>query len=89
MSIVFREPHFGQGTGGGITAVHLSVQQGSGRDWLWTGNYQAASSLTAGAWNRLTIAVPANAATPLYQLGVQFLTGGAWSGTCYGDAVGW
>ena len=75
--------------GGGITAVQPYVQQGSSGGWLWTGNYQAASSLTAGAWNTLTVAVPANAATPLFQLGVQFFTGGAWSGTCYVDTVGW
>ena len=75
--------------GGGITAVQPFVQQGSAGGWLWTGNYQAASSLKAGAWNTLTVAVPANAATPLYQLGVQFFTGGAWSGTCYVDSVNW
>ncbi len=75
--------------GGGITAVQPYVQQGSGGGWQWTGAYQPVSSLKAGAWNTLTIAVPANATTPLYQLGVQFFTGGAWSGTCYVDTVSW
>ena len=75
--------------GGGITAIQPYVQQGSSGGWLWTGNYQAASSLKPGAWNTLTVAVPANAVTPLFQLGVQFFTGTAWSGTCYIDSVNW
>ncbi len=75
--------------GSGITAVQPYVQQGSAGGWAWSGSYQAASSLKAGAWNTLTVAVPANAVTPLYQLGVQFFTGGAWSGTCYVDSVSW
>jgi len=75
-------------SGSGITAVQPYVQQGSG-GWSWTGSYQAASSLKAGAWNTLTVAVPANASTPLYQLGVQFFTGGPWSGTCSVDTVTW
>ena len=49
----------------------------------------APSSLTAGAWNTITVTVPANAVTPLYQLGVQFTTGAAWTGTCYIDTVSW
>lgn len=74
---------------GGVTAVQPFVQQGSGGGWVWTGDYQAASSLKAGAWNTLTVAVPTNASTPLHQLGVQFFTGSAWSGTCYVDSVSW
>jgi len=76
-------------TGSAISAVQPYVQQGSGGGWLWTGNYQAIGSLIAGAWNTITVVVPANAVTPLYQLGVQFFTSAAWSGTCYIDSVGW
>ncbi len=75
--------------GSGITAVQPYAQQGSSDGWQWTGNYLPVSSLKAGAWNTLTVAVPTNAATPLYQLGIQFFTGGAWSGTCYVDTVSW
>jgi len=45
--------------------------------------------LTAGAWNTITVTVPANAVTPLYQLGVQFSTNAAWTGTCYIDSMSW
>src|SRR5262249_11997956 len=30
-----------------------------------------------------------NAVTPLFELGVQFTTSGAWSGTAYVDSVSW
>ncbi len=75
--------------GSKVTAVQPFVLQGSSGGWLWTGNYQSTSSLTAGAWNTLTLTVPSNAVTPLYQLGVQFFTSAAWSGTCYVDTIGW
>jgi len=75
--------------GSAVTAVQPYVQQGAAGGWLWTGDWQPASSLTPGAWNTLTVTVPANAATPLYQLGVQFFTNAPWSGTCYVDSVGW
>ena len=75
--------------GGGITAIQPYVQQGAAGGWLWTGNYQTSAALTPGAWNTLTVAVPANAVTPLFQMGVQFFTGGPWTGTCYVDAVAW
>ncbi len=76
-------------TGSRITSIQPYVQQGAAGGWLWTGNWQPVSSLTAGAWNTITVAVPANAATPLYQLGVQFGTNAAWTGTCYIDTVSW
>jgi hypothetical protein len=57
--------------------------------WAWTGNWRAISSLTAGAWNTFTLTLPTNAATPLYRLGVEFATGGAWTGTCYLDSISW
>jgi hypothetical protein len=51
----------------------------------WASSWYA--SFTAGAWNTLTLTVPANAATPLNTLGIQFFTSGAWTGTCYLDSV--
>jgi hypothetical protein len=76
-------------TGSHISSVQPYVQQGAGGGWTWTGNWQPIGNLTAGAWNTLTVTVPSNAVTPLYQLGVQFSTNAAWTGTCYVDTVSW
>jgi Glycoside hydrolase family 44 len=76
-------------TGSKLSSIQPYVQQGAGGGWLWTGNWQAITSLTAGAWNTITVTVPSNAVTPLYQLGVQFATNAAWTGTCYIDTVSW
>jgi hypothetical protein len=72
-----------------ITAIQPYVQQGETGGWAWTGNYVSISNLQTNAWNTLTVTVPSNAVTPLYQLGVQFYTGATWTGTCYIDAIGW
>ncbi len=76
-------------SGSQITAIQPYVQQGSGGGWLWTGTYKSIGQLTTNAWNTITVTVPSNAVTPLFQLGVQFTTGAAWTGTCYVDAVSW
>ncbi len=76
--------------GSAITAVQPYVQQGAGGGWLWTGNWMAIGSLQAGAWNSITVTVPANAVLPLFELGVQFFTASTpWSGTAYVDAISW
>ncbi len=75
--------------GSKLTSIQPYVQQGAAGGWRWTGNWQSISGLTAGAWNTIAVAVPANAATPLYQLGVQFTTNAAWTGTCSIDSVSW
>ncbi len=57
------------------------------QNWAWTsGWYQ---NLAPNAWNTITLTVPANAITPLNALGVQFITSGGWTGTCYIDSVSW
>lgn len=76
-------------SGSAIASVQPYVLQGSGGGWTWTGNWQSAANLTPNAWNSITVTVPANAVTPLDQLGVEFSTSGAWTGVCYVDAVGW
>ena len=76
-------------SGSKVSSIQPFAQQGAVGNWTWTGNWQPIASLKAGAWNTLTVTVPANAATPLYELGVQFQTNGAWNGTCYVDSVGW
>jgi hypothetical protein len=72
----------------GITAVQPYALQGASGAWAWTGTWRASTSLTANAWNTITVRVPANAA-PLDQLGVEFTTSKVWSGTAHVDAVTW
>jgi Mannanase, galactose-binding domain-like len=75
--------------GSALTAVQPYVLQGAAGGWLWTGSWRATSSLTAGQWNTIQVTVPANAAVPLAELGVQLTTGAAWTGSVYVDAVTW
>ena len=56
-------------------------------NWAWTSGYYG--SLTANAWNTITLTVPPTAVTPLQNLGIEFTTGSAWSGICYIDSVTW
>ncbi len=49
----------------------------------WFGN------LSGNAWNTVTVTVPSTAETPLQELGIDFTTSTAWSGTCYIDSVSW
>ena len=71
-----------------LSSVQPYVLQGAAGGWTWTGNWQAVTSLKAGAWNTLTVQVPPNAAA-LAELGVQLSTKAAWTGTAYVDAVSW
>jgi hypothetical protein len=73
-------------SGSQLTAVQPYVMDNV---WAWTGTYVAIGSLTVNAWNTITVTVPANAAMPLQQLGVEFVTGATWSGTCYIDSISW
>jgi hypothetical protein len=56
-------------------------------NWNWTSGYYG--SLTANAWNTITVTVPPTAITPLQELGIEFTTSAAWTGTCYVDSVSW
>jgi hypothetical protein len=76
-------------TGSGISAVQPFVLQGASGNWTWTGNWQAIGSLKAGAWNAITVPVPSNAVMPLNELGIEFSTSGAWTGTVFVDSVSW
>ncbi len=75
--------------GSAISSVQPYVQQGSAGGWQWTGNWQSGSSLKTNAWNTIAVQVPPNAATTLYQMGVQFSRSATWSGTAYLDTVSW
>ena len=67
-----------------ITTLQPSLQD---YNWAWTSSWYG--NLTANAWNTITLTVPPAAVTPLQQLGIQFTTSAAWSGTCYIDSVAW
>jgi hypothetical protein len=75
--------------GNRLAWIQPYVQQGATGGWTWTGAWQPVSNLKTNAWNTVTLAVPSNAATPLFQLGVQFSAGTTWSGTAYVDSIAW
>lgn len=75
--------------GSTLTAVQPYVLQGAAGGWAWTGSWRAASSLQAGNWNTITVAVPSNAAA-LAELGVMFtLSGNSGGAAAYVDSVTW
>lgn len=71
-------------SGSTITALQPYLMDNG---WNWSSAWYG--SFTANAWNTLTLTVPANATSPLQALGIQFMTSGAWTGTCYIDSVSW
>jgi len=74
-------------SGSKLTSVQPYVMQGAAGGWAWTGSWRAVSSLQAGNWNTITVAVPANAAA-LAELGVLFTSSGSTSGAAaYVDSV--
>jgi hypothetical protein len=75
--------------GSKVASVQPYVQQGASGNWTWTGNWQPIGSLTAGAWNTIQVTVPSNAVTPLYEMGIEFVTSAGWKGACYVDSIGW
>jgi hypothetical protein len=70
--------------GSKITTIEPYLQDYS---WGWASN--PTSSFTAGAWNTLTLTVPATSITPLKRLGLRFTTSAAWTGTVYVDSIDW
>jgi len=73
-------------TGNTLASVQPYVLQGPSGNWAWTGNWQSAAQLHAGAWNTLTVQVPSNAAA-LAEVGVELTLNGTTSTTAYVDAV--
>jgi hypothetical protein len=76
-------------SGSGLASMQPYVLQGSAGGWAWTGAWRAASSLTANAWNTITVTVPSNAKTPLDQLGIEFTMNQGVGATAYVDSVTW
>ena len=76
-------------SGSRVSAVQPYVQQGLAGGWAWTGQWTGTAALRAGEWNTVTVQVPANATTPMFQLGLEIITNAAWSGTVNVDSVSW
>jgi hypothetical protein len=84
-------------TAGATITFHVWIPSGSmittlqpyleDYNYAWTSSWYG--SLTANAWNTITVTVPSTAVTPLQQLGIEFTTSAAWSGACYIDSVAW
>jgi len=72
-----------------VTSLQPYVLQGAGGGWAWTGAWTPGASLQTGAWNTLSVTVPSNAATPLYELGVELTLGSTANTTFHVDAVTW
>jgi hypothetical protein len=68
--------------GSKVTTLQPYLQD---HNYAWTSAWYP--SLTASAWNTITLTVPTNAATPLQSLGIQFITSAGWTGACYIDSV--
>jgi len=74
-------------SGSALSAVQPYALQGASGGWAWSGSWRAVSSLQAGAWNTLTVALPSNAAA-LAEIGVMFTLSGASGGAAaYVDSV--
>jgi hypothetical protein len=69
-------------SGSEVTTLQPYLQD---QNWTWTSSWYP--SLTANAWNTITVTVPTNAVSPLQALGVQFITSAGWTGACYIDSV--
>jgi hypothetical protein len=76
-------------TGSRITALQPFLLQGAGGGWKWSGSWIGASALKAGAWNTVTLPVPADAVSPFQELGLEIFTDAWWTGSLYVDAVSW
>jgi hypothetical protein len=73
-------------SGGKITAVQPYALQGASGGWAWSGSWKATSTLQAGAFNTLTVQLPASSAA-LAELGVVFTTSGGSVPAAYVDSV--
>ncbi|MBN1207464.1 MAG: hypothetical protein JXB05_21480 [Myxococcaceae bacterium] len=66
-------------TGHRVTALQPFALQGAAGGWRWNGSWIASS----------TLQVPANAASPLHQLGIEIFAADGWKGTLHLDSVSW
>ncbi|REE81511.1 cadherin-like protein [Paenibacillus taihuensis] len=57
------------------------------KNWSWTGSLVSYSSLAKDSWNTLALTIPASAANPFNELGVQLQTSGDFNGSIYIDSI--
>lgn len=76
-------------TGSRVSALQPFIIQGAGGGWKYTGAWVSTGPMTAGSWNTVFLQVPANAVSPVAELGLEIFTDGAWTGTVYLDSVSW
>ncbi|MEO5767339.1 MAG: hypothetical protein ABIS92_03225, partial [Polyangia bacterium] len=74
-------------SGSTIEWIQPYAQEG-GPNYTWIGKLTFTRNLTAGAWNTMTVVIPAGTGA-IGSLGVQFSLTGAWTGTVYIDSVTW
>lgn len=72
-----------------LVSVQPYLLQGSAGGWAWTGTWRSIGSLATGSWNEISVTVPANAATPLNQLGLELKANSGWTGSVWIDSVTW
>jgi hypothetical protein len=72
-----------------VSALQPFIIQGAGGGWKYTGAWVSTGPMTAGSWNTAFLQVPANAVSPLAELGLEIFTDGPWTGTVYLDSVSW
>lgn len=75
-------------SGNVIASIQPYAMQGAAGGWAWTGAWRAGSSLTANAWNTISVTLPSNAKA-LDQIGVEFTTNAGANATAYVDSVTW
>jgi hypothetical protein len=73
-------------TTAGLNSIQPYVMD---KNWSWTGAWKAGSSLTAGAWNTVTVAVPVGVVAPLQQLGLEISTSRGYGQPIFVDAISW
>ncbi|HWW73409.1 MAG TPA: cellulase family glycosylhydrolase [Duganella sp.] len=70
--------------GNQVTSIEPYLQ-----DYNWAWSSTPYSSFTAGAWNTLTLTVPAGAITSLKRFGLRMSTAAGFTGTVYVDSIDW
>ena len=76
-------------TNANIDWIQPYVKQGASTNYAYTGHWVPMVRLKKNAWNAITVQVPSNAVTPMYELGLEIHSVSAWQGTCYLDNIAW
>jgi len=75
--------------GHGFTEIQPYVQQGPGSGYAWLTSWHDATTLETGNWHTLFVRIPANAALPITEIGVELSGAPGKATTFYLDSVGW